>query len=87
MYYKLLNPIDLSETSYRCYKQVGDYIYIEYNSGFVADYWEQVSKEEIIQIVPEWFEEDEEIEEKPQLTQLDTIEALLYEVLLYQDNN
>lgn len=76
MFYKIPKGSDLSNTSVRCAKDKNDYTYIEYNEGFIGDGWVEVSEEEIIGIVPEWFEELEEKEE----TQLDRIESVVNDI-------
>lgn len=68
MFYKIHLTNDISNVSYRCKKEIDDFIYIEYNDGIIDDSWEQISEEYIKMIAPEWFEEPIE------LTQLDRIE-------------
>lgn len=71
MFYKLPSNTDLSNTSYRCRKDTDDVIYIEYNSGYIDDAWENIDESEMIEIAPEWFPS----ELTPEPTQLDIIQA------------
>ena len=68
MFFKIQKNSDLSQISYRCRKDDIDFIYIEYLEGDISDTWEQITKEKIELIAPEWFENVIE------LTQLDRIE-------------
>ena len=78
MYYKINKDADLSNTSYRCRKDVGSNIYIEYNDGFIGNDWVIISKEDMAVIVPEWFAVKEDDFE---LTQLDRIESAISQTL------
>lgn len=68
MYFKIPLKTDLTETSCRASKEVGGFLYIDYNSGFVGEEWEVVNKEKMREIASEWFDR------KPK-TQLDIIQA------------
>ena len=63
MFFKISLNEDLLNTSYRCYGKINDNAYIEYNSGYKSDNWEEISYEKAYQLFPHWFEEHAEYEE------------------------
>lgn len=68
MFYRIPINTDLSKTSYRCMKLGDTCDYIEYNSGYIDDEWEELQKEDIVNIAPEWFIQSKEF------SQLDKIQ-------------
>lgn len=72
MFYKIPLDTDLSETSYRCYKETDEAALIEYNSGKVGESWKEITKEQAMEIAPEWFSSGSE---ESELTE--TEEAIL----------
>lgn len=50
MYYKIPLDADLSETSYRAFKDAEDCAYIDYNDGYIDPSWEEVTEEQLIEI-------------------------------------
>lgn len=73
IFYEIPLNTDLSNTSYRQYKETSNFIYIEYIEGFVGDTWEEISETEIEEVVPEFIKDIN----KP--TQLDIIEQAVKE--------
>ena len=59
MYFRLKSLEELNDTSYRVQKQTATGLYIEYNSGYISDDWEQVPEDTMRDIAPEWFETSE----------------------------
>ena len=59
MYWKLPIGADLSKTSYRAMHVTDSFWYIERNEGFVGEDWVQLTDEEIREIAPEFFEEQQ----------------------------
>ena len=99
MFYKIPKNANLSKTSFRCRKDTDDYIYIEYNSGFVGDDWVEISEETLIselgtdpfnEIVEPEPTEQELIQAEILLNQADILakqnelDAVLAEILLNQ---
>ena len=74
MFYEIPKNTDLTNTSYRCYKETEEAVYIEYNEGFIGEDWEKISEKQAKKIAPEWFEEHEPVH---QPTQMDRIETML----------
>lgn len=87
-FFKIPLSADLSITSYRCWGQIGEFAYIEYNDGFEDPSWEEIDEEDIQLLFPEWFVVNEDIEEEiPQLTQLDRLEALVSYLILQNSDD
>lgn len=55
MYFKIPLNADLTNTSYRCYKETEDAVYIEYNEGYIGEDWEKSDEAVAREIAPEWF--------------------------------
>ena len=78
MFYKIPLDTDLSETSYRCYKETDEAAFIEYNSGNVGENWVEITKEQAMEIAHEWFSsgsEESEPTSDPIMEKLESIEA------------
>ena len=82
MYYKMPIEQDLTNTSYRCCQYFDEEKYIEYNSGYLDPLWEKVSEETIQNLFPDWFIEADPIEEEPELSPVERLEALINLVLI-----
>lgn len=72
-FYKIPINTDLSNISYRCRKDIGNDIYIEYNQGVVGDNWLKLTLEELVlELGKDPFNENSQPQAEP--TQLDIIE-------------
>ena len=68
MFLKIPKDSDVSLSNYRCRKDVGNFIYIEYINGYIDSNWTQIEYEDVLLVAPEWFENTIEY------TQMDRIE-------------
>lgn len=48
--FKLPLESDLSQTSYRARRDTDEYIFIEYNDGYIDPTWEEVTEEMLIEV-------------------------------------
>ena len=77
MFLKIPLNADLTKTSYRCFKETEEDVFIEYNNGDIHEDWEEISEERAREIAPEWFATPVFASEP---SQLDRIEEALAKV-------